>query len=92
MLIAIILGLAVIIAGVLIASRFQPDNYTVQRTGTIAAPPSVVFAQVANFRSWEKFDPCLQIDANTVSPTKVQRAVWAPSTVGRATPSVKAAW
>lgn len=66
MLLAIILGLAVIIAGVLITSRFQPDNYTVQRTGTIAAPPSVVFAQVTNFRNWEKFDPCLELDANTV--------------------------
>ncbi len=36
--IAIILGLAVIIGGVFITLRVQPDNDTVQRMGTIAAP------------------------------------------------------
>ncbi len=39
MLIKILLGLAVIIVGIIIASRFQPHTYTVERTGTIAAPP-----------------------------------------------------
>lgn len=38
MLIKILLGLAVIIVGIIIASRFQPQTYTVERTGTISAP------------------------------------------------------
>jgi hypothetical protein len=66
MLIATLLGLAVIIVGIVIASRFQPDTYTVERTGTIAAPPGVVFAQITNFRNWVKFDPCMELDTNTV--------------------------
>jgi hypothetical protein len=66
MLIKILLGLAVIIVGIIIASRFQPHTYTVERTGTIAAPPSVVFAQLIDFRNWVKFDPCMELDANAV--------------------------
>ena len=66
MLTATLLGLAVIIVGILIASRFQSDTYTVERTGTIAAPPGVVFAQITNFRNWVKFDPCMELDTNTV--------------------------
>ena len=70
MLIKILLSLAVIIAviivGIVVASRLQPETYTVERTGTIAAPPSVVFAQITNFRNWKKFDPCMELDNNTV--------------------------
>lgn len=66
MLIKILLGLAVIVAGIIIASRFQPDTYTVERTGTIAAPPGVVFAQLTNFRNFVKFDPCMELDTATV--------------------------
>lgn len=66
MFLKILLGLAAILIGILIASRFQPQNYTVERTGILLAPPSVVFAQLIHFRNWVKFDPCMELDANAV--------------------------
>lgn len=62
----ILIGLAVIIVGIIVVSRFQRDNYTVERTGTIAAPPSVVFAQITDFHNWEKFNPWRDLDTNMV--------------------------
>jgi len=62
----ILLGLVAIIAIIVIISRFQPDTYTVERTGTVAAPPSVVFAQITDFHNWEKFNPWRDLDTNMV--------------------------
>ncbi len=65
MLIKILIGLAVIVVGIIILSRFQANTYTVERTGTIAAPPSVVYAQIIDFHNWVKFDPCIEQDSST---------------------------
>lgn len=62
----ILIGLAVIVVGIIIVSRFQPEDYAVERTGTIAAPPSVVFAQITDFHNWEKFNPWRDLDTNMV--------------------------
>ncbi len=62
----ILIGLAVVIVGIIIVSRFQPEDYSVERTGTIAAPPSVVFAQITDFHNWEKFNPWRDLDTNMV--------------------------
>ena len=62
----ILLILAVLIAGIIIVSRFQPDSYTVERTATISAPPPMVFAQLNDFHSWERFNPGLDLDSNMV--------------------------
>ena len=60
----ILIVLAVIIVGIVIASRFQPDGYTVERTGIITAPPPAVFAQISDFHNWEKFNPWRDLDTN----------------------------
>ncbi len=53
----ILLGLAAIIAIILIAAAFQPPHYRVERTATINLPPGVVFAHVNDFHHWQKFNP-----------------------------------
>ena len=62
----ILIGLAVVIAGIIVLSRFQPDTYKVERIGTVAAPPSVVYAQVTDFHNWEKFNAWRDLDTNMV--------------------------
>ncbi len=62
----ILLGLLAFVVLIVIASHFQLDSYTVERTGTINAPPQVVFTQITDFRNWEKFDPWRDLDTNMV--------------------------
>jgi hypothetical protein len=50
-------GLAVVIA-------MQPSEFHVERSATMAAPPTVVFDQVNDFRNWQAWSPWLDIDPN----------------------------
>lgn len=56
----------VILAGVLcvasVVVSFQPDTFTVQRSATLAAPPSTVFAQVNDLRAWDLWSPWRELD------------------------------
>ena len=58
----ILIGLAVLIALFLIVVALQPSSFRVARNTTIAAPPSVVFAQVNDFHKWEAWNPWGKID------------------------------
>ena len=58
----ILIGLAVIAVVFLIVVAFQPADYRVTRTATIAAPPAVVFAQVDDLRQWEAWSPWAKMD------------------------------
>lgn len=58
----ILIGLAVIVVVFLIVVAFQPADYRVTRTATIAAPPAVVFAQVDDLRKWEAWSPWAKMD------------------------------
>ncbi|MBK7268804.1 MAG: SRPBCC family protein [Flavobacteriales bacterium] len=60
----LLIGLAVVIVGIIIVSRFQPDGYTVERSATIAAPPEVVFEHVNNFEKWQQFNAWGDSDPN----------------------------
>lgn len=60
----ILLGLVAIIAIILIAAAFQPAAYHVERSATVQAPPSVVYAQVNDFHNWGQFNPWQQLDTN----------------------------
>lgn len=66
MLIKILIGLAVVVVIIIVVSRFQENTYTVARTGSIMAPPSVVYAQLIDFHNWVKFDPCIEQDSSTI--------------------------
>ncbi|MCX6953305.1 MAG: SRPBCC family protein [Verrucomicrobia bacterium] len=62
----ILLGLAVIVAAILVLAAFQPSTYRVERSVTLAAPPAVPFASVNAFKQWlpwspwEKKDPAMK--------------------------------
>jgi hypothetical protein len=56
-LIAVILILAIVIAT-------RPAAYRVSRSEVIQAPPSVVYAQVADFHRWKAWSPWEKLDPN----------------------------
>ncbi len=62
----ILIGLAVVIAVFVGVVAIQPADFSISRTATMAAPASVVFAQVNDFQKWgawspwEKMDPTMQ--------------------------------
>ena len=57
-----LIALAVIIVVFLIIVATRPADFRVTRSATIAAPPSVVFAQVNDFHKWEAWSPWAKID------------------------------
>ncbi len=58
--------IAVLIAGVLILAATKPDNFKIERKGTIKAPPEKIFGILNDFKSWalwspwEKKDPAMK--------------------------------
>jgi uncharacterized protein YndB with AHSA1/START domain len=61
----ILIGLGVFLGIVAVFAIFvamQPDEFAVERSATIAAPPEVVFNQVNNFHNWEAWSPWLPLD------------------------------
>ena len=58
----ILLGIAVIVVVFVIIVAFQPAEFHVARTATIAAPAAVVFAQVNELKKWEAWSPWAKID------------------------------
>ena len=62
MLMKVLIALAVLVAGALVVVATRPPEFRVTRTARIAAPPSVVFAQVNDFRKWDAWNPWAKID------------------------------
>src|SRR5690606_6840391 len=60
----ILLGLAAIIAIILIIAAFQPSTYRVERTAAVQLPPDVVYANLNDFHHWQKFNPFTDPDPN----------------------------
>jgi len=60
----ILLGLALLIALVLVAAAFQPGEFSVQRSLAIAAPPAVLFEQVNDHRKFLIWNPWMKLDPN----------------------------
>jgi len=61
----IFIGLGVflgILALFAIFVAMQPDEVTVERSTTVAAPPQVVFDQVNNFHKWQAWSPWAKLD------------------------------
>ncbi|MDX6499795.1 MAG: hypothetical protein QOG23_3055 [Blastocatellia bacterium] len=58
----ILLGLVVIVVILLVVIALQSSTYHVERTATINAPASVVFAQVNDFHKWNAWSPWAKLD------------------------------
>ena len=58
----IAIGIAAVIILLCIAISLQPDQFSVERGITIAAPAAVPYRHVANFRLWEAWSPWDKLD------------------------------
>ncbi len=62
----IAIAIVVLIAAVLLFAATRPDDFSVQRTTTIKAPPEKIFPLINDFHNWaawspwEKLDPAMQ--------------------------------
>jgi uncharacterized protein YndB with AHSA1/START domain len=54
--------IAVIVVAFVIVVALQPSEFRVARSATIAAPATVVFAQVNDFHKWEAWSPWAKLD------------------------------
>ena len=60
----ILIGLTAIITIFLIVAAFQPADFRISRTATIAAPAPVVFEHVNNLQKWNAWSPWAKLDPN----------------------------
>jgi hypothetical protein len=60
----ILIGLAVVIAIILIAACFQPDTFGFKRSITINAKPEKIFPLIEDFHNWKVWDPWAKLDPN----------------------------
>lgn len=58
----ILLTLAAIIAIVLVVAAFQPSEFRVTRSATIAAPAAVIFPEINDFHRWTAWSPWEKLD------------------------------
>jgi uncharacterized protein YndB with AHSA1/START domain len=58
----ILLVLAAIVAVILVVAAFQPAEFRVTRSTTIAAPAAVVFAEINDFHRWQAWSPWEKLD------------------------------
>ncbi|PYS32437.1 MAG: polyketide cyclase [Acidobacteria bacterium] len=61
-LLGIVIVVVVLVAVIAILAALQPTHYRIERSATINAPASVVFAQVNDFHKWEAWSPWAKID------------------------------
>lgn len=77
------LGLsALVISGLLIFVAIQPEDFSVERTTVAKAPPSALFDQVNDLKSWDSWnaferDPNAKIDFSETSQGKGAKMNWA---------------
>lgn len=60
----ILLGLAAIVAVILLVAAFQPSAYRIERSLAIAASPAEIYAQTNDLRKSAVWSPWLKLDPN----------------------------
>lgn len=58
---------AALVVALVVLVAMQPDEFTISRSATMAAPPSTVFAQVNDFHKWEAWSPWAKLDPNSTA-------------------------
>lgn len=58
----VLIGIAALVAVLLIVIAAQPADYRVERSLSMKAPPKTVFATVADFNTFEKWSPWAHLD------------------------------
>ena len=80
----VLLAVGAALASLSIAIALQPATFHVERSMTTLAPPSVVRAQVDDFRAWQAWSPWEKLDPALKRDFQGARAL-APNTRGPAT-------
>jgi hypothetical protein len=62
MLTSVLIGLAVLLVGFLIAAALRPDDLRVERSITLSAPAALAFAQINDLRKWQEMSPYVKDD------------------------------
>src|SRR5438270_13702515 len=73
--ILLVLSAVIVVLAITIATR--PADFRIQRSVTIAAPASIVFAQIEDFHRWSVWSPYEKLD-----PTMQKSYLGAPSGTG----------
>lgn len=58
----ILLGLAAVLAILVVVILMRPDDFKVTRSATMAATPQAVFDQINDFHQWDAWSPWKQLD------------------------------
>ena len=58
----ILIGLVLAILVLVLVIAMRPDQFRVERSATIAAPPAVVFSKVNDLREFQKWSPWAKMD------------------------------
>lgn len=87
-LLRILVGLVVLVLALLAAGFLLPANFKVERSATIAAPPSIVYAQIAAPKAWNSWavwnqrDPAMQITYSGPESGTGAKWAWVSKTEG----------
>jgi uncharacterized protein YndB with AHSA1/START domain len=58
----ILIGIAVVVAILLVVIATRPSTFHIERIATVAAPPEAVYAVVSDFHRWEQWSPWEKLD------------------------------
>ena len=61
----ILIGLVLLVIVFVVVVALRPDNFRVQRSATIAAPPATVFAYVNDLHKFQEWSPWARRDPNS---------------------------
>ena len=60
----ILIGVAAVIVALAVVIALQPSTFHIERSTSVSAPPSIVFAQVNDFHAWQAWSPWEKLDPN----------------------------
>ena len=84
----ILLGLAILIAGLLLFAASRPASFRIERRATMKAPADRIFAQLTDFHAWaawspwEKMEPGMQRTYSGAASGVGAAYAWAGAKVG----------
>jgi uncharacterized protein YndB with AHSA1/START domain len=58
----VLIVIAVLVAAVLVVAATRPDDFSVQRSASIKAPPEKIYPMLADFRQWPAWSPWEKLD------------------------------
>ena len=58
----VIIVVVVLLAAVLVAAAMRPDDFSVQRSVSIKAPPDKIYPMLVDFRQWPAWSPWEKLD------------------------------